>query len=172
MDKPKEINIARRLLLSFGILVLIFVLLGLFGFYSIHTVSGLGHKIYSHPLVVSNAALQSNISIMKMNINMKDEQIRQIREEGFPNDDIKPDGDRPEYSSIIFLEPFNWRNQRAFGYDMFSEPTRKEAMVKARDTGLAAVSGQINLLQETSKDVQAGFLIYLPVYRKEEVLYS
>ena len=63
--------------------------------------------------------------------------IRQIREEGFPNYDIHPDGERPEYTSIIFLEPFDWRNQRAFGYDMFSEPTRKEAMVKARDTGLA-----------------------------------
>ena len=95
--------------------------------------------------------------------------IRQIREEGFPNYDIHPDGERPEYTSIIFLEPFDWRNQRAFGYDMFSEPTRKEAMVKARDTGLAAMSGKVTLLQETDKDVQAGFLMYLPVYRKGEV---
>ena len=95
--------------------------------------------------------------------------IRQIREEGFPNYDIHPDGERPEYTSIIFLEPFDWRNQRAFGYDMFSEPTRKEAMVKARDTGLPAMSGKVILLQETDKDVQAGFLMYLPVYRKGEV---
>ena len=95
--------------------------------------------------------------------------IRQIREDGFPDYDIHPDGERPEYTSIIFLEPFDWRNQRAFGYDMFSEPTRKEAMVQARDTGSAALSGKITLLQETEKDVQAGFLMYLPVYRKGEV---
>ncbi len=95
--------------------------------------------------------------------------IRQIREEGFPNYDIHPGGERPEYTSIIFLEPFDWRNQRAFGYDMFSEPTRKEAMVMARDSGSVAMSGKITLLQETEKDVQAGFLIYLPVYRKGEV---
>ncbi|MBU0674461.1 MAG: CHASE domain-containing protein [Proteobacteria bacterium] len=95
--------------------------------------------------------------------------IRQIREEGFPDYDIYPDGERPEYTSVIFLEPFDWRNQRAFGYDMFSEPTRKEAMVMARDTGLAALSGKITLLQETEKDVQAGFLMYLPVYRNGEV---
>ena len=94
--------------------------------------------------------------------------IRQIREEGFPNYDIHPDGERPEYTSIIFLEPFDWRNQRAFGYDMFSEPMRKKAMVMARDTGSAALSGKITLLQETEKDVQAGFLMYLPVYRKGE----
>jgi len=98
----------------------------------------------------------------------KETHIRQIHEEGFPNYDIQPDEKRPEYNSIIFLEPFDWRNQRAFGYDMFSEPTRKEAMVKTRNTGLATVSGKVILLQETDKDVQTGFLMYFPVYRKGE----
>ena len=96
--------------------------------------------------------------------------IRQIRSEGFPQYTIKPDGERPEYTSIIFLEPFDWRNQRALGYDMFSEPTRKEAMIRARDTGIAALSDKVTLVQETSKDIQAGFLIYLAVYRKGEPL--
>jgi len=94
--------------------------------------------------------------------------LRQIRGEGFPKYTIKPDGERPEYTSIIFLEPFDWRNQRAFGYDMFSEPTRKEAMIRARDTGIAALSGKVTLVQETVKDIQAGFLIYLAIYRKGE----
>ncbi|MFO7557652.1 MAG: CHASE domain-containing protein [Desulfobacterales bacterium] len=96
--------------------------------------------------------------------------IRQIRGEGFPQYTIKPDGERPEYTSIIFLEPFDWQNQRAFGYDMFSEPTRKEAMIRARDTGIAALSGKVSLVQEMVKDMQAGFLIYLAVYRKGEPL--
>jgi CHASE1-domain containing sensor protein len=95
--------------------------------------------------------------------------IRQIRAEGFPDYDIHPDGVRQEYTSIIFLEPFDWRNQRAFGYDMFFEPTRRKAMVTARDTGSTALSGKVTLLQETEEDVQAGFLMYLPVYRKGEV---
>jgi CHASE1-domain containing sensor protein len=96
--------------------------------------------------------------------------IRQIRGEGFPKYTIKPNGERPEYTSIIFLEPFDWRNQRAFGYDMFSEPTRKEAMIRARDTGVAALSSKVTLVQETGKDIQAGFLIYLAIYRKGEPL--
>jgi CHASE1-domain containing sensor protein len=96
--------------------------------------------------------------------------LRQIRGEGFPQYTIKPDGERPEYTSIIFLEPFDWRNQRAFGYDMFSEPTRKEAMIRARDTGIAALSGKVTLVQETAKDIQSGFLIYLAAYRKGEPL--
>ncbi len=96
--------------------------------------------------------------------------LRQIRSEGFPQYTIKPDGERSEYTSIIFLEPFDWRNQRAFGYDMFSEATRKEAMIRARDTGTTALSGKVILVQETDKDVQTGFLIYRAVYRKGEPL--
>ena len=95
----------------------------------------------------------------------KETHIRQIRDEGFPDYTIRPEGERPEYTSIIFLEPFDWRNQRAFGYDMFSGSVRKEAMSRARDTGLTALSGRVTLVQETDKDVQPGFLMYVPVYR-------
>jgi len=51
---------------------------------------------------------------------------------------------------------------------MFSEPIRKEAMIRARDTGIAALSGKVSLVQETVKDKQAGFLLYLGIYRKGE----
>lgn len=92
---------------------------------------------------------------------------KEIRAEGFPEFVIHPAGDRERYSSIDYLEPFDWRNRRAFGYDMFSEPIRHEAMLLAMNTGKPAVSGRVVLLQETSRDVQAGFLMYLPVYRRD-----
>ncbi len=92
--------------------------------------------------------------------------ILEIRSEGFPEYNLKPDGDREIYSSIIYLEPFSNRNLRAFGYDMFSEPVRRAAMEQARDTDDAALSGKVVLVQETSSDVQAGALMYVPVYRK------
>lgn len=92
--------------------------------------------------------------------------VNRIRKEGFPEFDIKPSGKRDLYSSIIFLEPFRDRNLRAFGYDMWSEPTRREGMIRARDTGAPAMSGMVTLVQETDSDVQRGFLLYLPVYRK------
>ena len=95
----------------------------------------------------------------------KSAHIRQIRSEGYQRYSIRPEGKREVYTSIIFLEPFDWRNQRAFGYDMFSEPTRREAMARARDTGEAAVSGMVKLVQETERDIQHGFLMYLPVYQ-------
>jgi len=88
-----------------------------------------------------------------------------IRAEGFQDYQIKPEGERDEYSAIVFLEPFDWRNKRAFGYDMWSNAMRREAMSRARDEGVAASSGVITLVQETEENVQRGFLMYVPVYR-------
>ena len=72
MDKPKQVNITRRLILSFSVLISIFLIFGLLTLYGFHRVSSLTHLIYAHPLVVSNAALQSDVSIAKMHRSMKD----------------------------------------------------------------------------------------------------
>lgn len=95
----------------------------------------------------------------------KEPHLRKIRSEGFPEYNILPAGDRPAYSSIVYLEPFTWRNQRAFGYDMYSEPTRRAALDRARDTGVTTVSGKITLVQETERNRQSGILMCVPVYR-------
>lgn len=91
---------------------------------------------------------------------------RAMRAAGFPDYRIHPPGERDPYSAIVFLEPLDWRNKLAHGYDMFSEPVRRDAMERARDSGQAALSGMVTLMQETSKDVQQGVLMYLPVYRR------
>ncbi|MBN9695508.1 MAG: CHASE domain-containing protein [Zoogloea sp.] len=88
-----------------------------------------------------------------------------IRHEGYPDYVLWPEGPRDLYSAIVFIEPFDWRNQRAFGYDMLSEPIRRAAMEQARDSGQPAMSGMVKLVQETEQDVQRGSLIYMPVYR-------
>jgi signal transduction histidine kinase/ActR/RegA family two-component response regulator len=94
-----------------------------------------------------------------------DSHVREIRAEGFPDYAVRPQGPRSQYSSIVFLEPFTDRNLRAFGYDMFSEEVRRAAMIQARDSGEPAVSGKVTLVQETALDVQAGVLMYLPLYK-------
>lgn len=88
----------------------------------------------------------------------------EVRAEGFPDYVVRPEDPRDEYSAILYLEPFDWRNQRAFGYDMWSNAERRQAMARARDTGEATRSAMITLVQETDEDVQRGFLIYTPVY--------
>ncbi len=96
----------------------------------------------------------------------KDQHIANLRNQGFPKYMIHPKGNRDLFSSIIYLEPFSDRNLRAFGYDMFSEPTRKIAMERSRDFNEVAISGKVKLVQETEEEVQAGFLMYLPFYKK------
>lgn len=90
----------------------------------------------------------------------------QIRAEGYPEYSVSPEGARDAYTAIVYLEPFSGRNLRAFGYDMYSEPVRRAAMEQARDENKVTLSGKVTLVQETAKDVQAGSLMYVPVYRK------
>lgn len=97
----------------------------------------------------------------------KIQHVESIRKEGFPEYNIWPDGQRDIYTSIIYLEPFTDRNLRAFGYDMFSESVRHETMQNAINTGQTNLSGKIKLVQETGEKDQAGFLMYLPIYRNK-----
>jgi diguanylate cyclase (GGDEF)-like protein len=94
---------------------------------------------------------------------------QKIRDEGFPYFAVTPIGIRDTYTSIVYLEPFDWRNQRAFGYDMFSEPMRRKAMQQARDTNSIITSGKVTLVQETERNKQPGFLMYLPVYHHDKL---
>lgn len=95
----------------------------------------------------------------------KTRRIEAIRKEGFPQFSIRPEGARDPYTVIIYLEPFNWRNQRAFGYDMYSDPLRRAAMENARDGDAESLSAKVVLVQETGTDVQSGVLMYKPIYR-------
>lgn len=92
--------------------------------------------------------------------------IEDMRKAGFLDYAIRPEGERAEYSSILYLTPLDWRNRRALHFDMMSEPVRREAMRRARLSGEAALSGKVRLLQETDQDIQTGVLLYLPVYRR------
>ena len=102
----------------------------------------------------------------------RDEFENGTRQEGFPNFQIterNAEGQlvratrRPEHISVHFIEPFEG-NEKAFGYDVASNPTRREAMALARDTGKPIATARITLVQETGR--QFGVLVFMPVYGK------
>jgi two-component sensor histidine kinase/CHASE1-domain containing sensor protein len=70
-----------------------------------------------------------------------------------------------EVHAIIYLEPADIRNGAVLGANMHAYPVRREAMNRARDTGMPALSGKVLLMMESDGDRPAGFLIYEPVYR-------
>jgi PAS domain S-box-containing protein len=91
--------------------------------------------------------------------------VAAMRAAGFTDYEVKPPGPRDLYTAVTHIEPFEGRNLRAFGYDMFSEPVRRAAMEAARDSGAAIATGRVTLVQEGAQNVQPGFLMYVPVYR-------
>ncbi len=88
-----------------------------------------------------------------------------VRAEGFPNFAITPPGERAEYACVTYIEPFEQRNLRAFGYDLWSEPVRRAGLSQARDTGKPALTGKMFLVQETGTNVQPGVIMLVPMYR-------
>ncbi|WP_339913671.1 CHASE domain-containing protein [uncultured Brevundimonas sp.] len=85
-----------------------------------------------------------------------------VRIRPWPN----PDGGE---SVIVFLQPLDRRNQAALGFDMYSEPTRREAMRRARTLDTPATTSVVTLVQELDADRQPGFLVYLPLSRADGV---
>src|SRR5262249_54889486 len=88
-----------------------------------------------------------------------------LQSRGFAGLRIWPDLGGEERTAIVWLEPPDRRNRAAAGYDMLTDPVRRDAMERARDSGDAALSGRVTLVQEIDVDRQAGFLLYVPVYR-------
>ena len=98
--------------------------------------------------------------------------IQHVRADGFPQFTIRPQGERDNYTMIIYAEPFVGRNLAAFGFDMFSEPVRRNAMSAAVETNQATLSSKVTLVQENQGPVQAGALLYVPIYKKNMPLAS
>ena len=97
----------------------------------------------------------------------KAQHLTAIRAQGLPDYDIRPPGIRDPYSSVIYVEPFDWRNQRAIGFDLLTEPVRSAAAARARDDDQAAMSDRVTLQQETDQGAPAGALIFVPDYRPD-----
>ncbi|MBI2734088.1 MAG: EAL domain-containing protein [Aquabacterium sp.] len=82
--------------------------------------------------------------------------------QGHPGYKITPEGDRAHYLPVVFSEPMT-ANQGMLGHDTAFEPTRREVMERARDTGLAQVSAPL-ITQQGTSDHQ-GVVVRVPVYR-------
>lgn len=101
-----------------------------------------------------------------------EQHIAQVRATGLTDYHISPSEPRDLYTSILFLSPFHARDQKALGYDMFTDPIRHQAMIQARDTGRVSLSGKVDLVIEGAEHRQAGTLMFAPVYQADRALDS
>lgn len=79
-----------------------------------------------------------------------------------PDFTIHPKHLQNEYWPITYIEPAQM-NKEAIGLDMAFEKNRYTAIKKARDTGLAQLTGPITLVQDDKQT--PGFLFYTPFYK-------
>lgn len=70
--------------------------------------------------------------------------------------------ERAVYFPVYFVEPFS-DNEAAHGFDLGADPRRREALDRARATGMPAATAPLRLAQEAGG--QQGFLMALPVFR-------
>lgn len=129
-------------------------------------------KLYLEKSGINKDSLKSigtgyNVLISK---NQLQNHIQQIKNEGFPNYTITPAGDRDFYTPVIYLEPFEKNNLKAFGYDTYSEKSRREAMNLARDNGIGILTSALEIVQDSIESQQASTIFYIPVYHKNMTL--
>lgn len=97
--------------------------------------------------------------------NMAAHQVS-MRGQGFTDYAVYPKDEREFYAPIIQREPYIGRNRGKLGFDAWSEPLRREAMERSRDTGMVAITGRVRLAIEAEAEgvVPPSFIIYLPIY--------
>jgi diguanylate cyclase (GGDEF)-like protein/PAS domain S-box-containing protein len=88
---------------------------------------------------------------------------RSVDLRGYPDFKIKPPGIRDEYMVVTYIEPFRG-NERAFGFDVYSEPQRRASVERTRDSGQATASEPIWLAADPQK--QISLALRVPVYRR------
>ncbi len=75
-------------------------------------------------------------------------------------------GSSAEYVPVYYIEPLQG-NEKAWGFDLASNPARHKSLNEARDQGKPLATDKITLVQE--KQRQAGVLIFVPFYGKDGV---
>ena len=92
--------------------------------------------------------------------------IKRMKSEGYADFNIFPYSEKAQYQVVTYLEPFDERNRKFIGFDISTEKNWIDASSRAADSGAAAASAKISLMQEDGVEAQPGFLIYLPIYKK------
>lgn len=78
---------------------------------------------------------------------------------------VWPESNLPVSVPVLHLEPQHLRGAQVLGYDLYTDPIRRQALDTARDTGQPVASGKLRLEPETEDRPHTGFLIFVPVYR-------
>ena len=67
---------------------------------------------------------------------------------------------------ILYLEAVDGINKPALGFNMYSEPIRRAAMLQATRTGLPVATAPVQLLVDADQAKSPGIIVFVPVYMR------
>ena len=109
------------------------------------------------------AGLETVGLAMRVSAEDKALYIKAMRALGRDDYQIRPDGERPLYFPVTYLEPALKEYEPFIGFDMWTDPVRRAAMQRAARDGTLAVTERIALVRNTLEP-DYGFSMFLPVY--------
>jgi diguanylate cyclase (GGDEF)-like protein/PAS domain S-box-containing protein len=98
----------------------------------------------------------------------RDQLIKRLRQSQLKDYRIWPEGDRDYYAPIVRLEPMTGANLKAMGFDVLTVPAARLAMEKSRDLNIITITPPITLVQDGDKASSTAFVMYLPIYAKNQ----
>jgi CHASE1-domain containing sensor protein len=111
---------------------------------------------------------------LRVGAEQKALQEHSLRGENHRDFAIRPQGEHTEYFPVTSIEPYGRSisdsDLASIGVDMLSEPVCRDAMERARETGMPAISDAVTLRPGSDGAGQTGFLMFLPVYRQDAEL--
>ena len=93
--------------------------------------------------------------------------VTATRRLGFPDYAIHPEGERETYAPIVQRESYAGLDNAPLGLDTWTNSVRRIALEKARDSGMAAITGKVQLAIDKDAKDSPGFIMYLPIFAKD-----
>ncbi len=126
---------------------------------------------FTAPLRARNQAIQALEWIPRVAKRSRQKYEEDARRDGLPSfqfterhslQSLVRAGQHEEYFPVFFVAPLEG-NEKALGFDLASDPVRREALQSSAASGRLVATNRVKLVQETSD--QYGFLVFRPVYR-------
>ncbi len=98
-----------------------------------------------------------------------DSYVEKIRATDIPEYSVQRTATDQPYTPLLYVEPFTELRRSVLGYNMMNEPTRRAAIVTARDSGQLSMTGRVILVQAkdgSANNQESGIILYMPVYKQ------
>lgn len=93
----------------------------------------------------------------------REEVLAMLKAKGITDFRIWPETGQKDACPIVYLAPRNAANKEILGFDVFSEPVQRAALIRAAETAQPATSAVIPAHADTAGG-NAKFIIFAPVY--------